>query len=193
MRKRLATIIVSTLSTLMFTACAPGIFVAGAAAGGAVIYDHRDFATQMDDHNIVYQIKQRFADNDQLIKDSHISVSSFNHVVLLVGETPTPALRRKANRIANNTPKVRRVFNRITVAPHPSIKQAANDSWLTTKIKTAMLAEKGLHSTQIKVVTEKRTAYLMGLVSRKQADIATNVTRHVAGVNRVVKLFEYTH
>ena len=66
-----------------------------------------------------------------------------------------------------------------------------NDSWITTKVKTAMLREKGLKSSHIKVVTEGATVYLRGRVSRDQADLATSVARRVGGVRMVVKIFEY--
>jgi len=180
-------------SALSLTACGTGVVVASATAGGSIVYDHRDFSTQIDDKTIVYKVKQQYVNNKAIMNDAHISVTSFNHVVLLVGQAPNAGVRSEAVKIAQSTPKVRRVFNRIKIAPHATIKQATNDTWITTKVKADMLAEKGLQSTQIKVVTEKRTTYLMGLVSRKQAGIATNVARHVSGVNKVVKLFEYTH
>ena len=69
--------------------------------------------------------------------------------------------------------------------------QRNNDAWLTTKTKTAMLAAKGLHSAQIKVVTENSVVYLMGLVNHQQANLATSVARRVSGVRKVIRVFQY--
>jgi osmotically-inducible protein OsmY len=85
---------------------------------------------------------------------------------------------------------VSRVYNEITVEAPTSSWQRSHDAWITTKIKTEMLAKPGLHSTQIKVITENDVVYLMGVLSERQATIAINVARQVDGVIKVVKVFE---
>lgn len=122
---------------------------------------------------------------------SHIAVSTFNRVVLLVGEVPTSALRKRAYELVKEVPHIRRINNEIEIAASLSTKAGSLDAWVTTKAKTALLAEKGLNSTQIKVITENSVVYLMGLVSHEQAEIAVEVVREVAGITKVVTLFEY--
>ncbi len=187
--KRLFVVLVCCLS---LTACLPAAFVAGAAASGAVVTDGRDMKTQLNDKTIAHHVRTALHLNKHLDKDTIISVSTFNRVVLLTGRAPNAELRELASKIAYSVKKVKRVHNEIIIGDNTSFKEAAQDTWLTTKIKSSLLAERGLNSAQIKVVTDNSTAYLMGLVSRDQADLATNVTRHVPGVDKVVKLFEYT-
>ena len=67
-----------------------------------------------------------------------------------------------------------------------------HDSWITGQVKAKMLDTENLKAPHIKVVTENSVVYLMGLVSRAQADLATDAARHVSGVQRVVRMFEYT-
>jgi osmotically-inducible protein OsmY len=43
----------------------------------------------------------------------------------------------------------------------------------------------------VKVVTEASVVYLMGMVTRKEAEDATQVARTTSGVKRVVRVFEY--
>jgi len=117
---------------------------------------------------------------------------TFNGIVLLVGQAPTPALHRRAYRITRSVRHVRRIFNQITLEHPTPPTTRTNDTWITTKVKAALLGKKGLHSTQIKVVTENGTVFLMGLTSMQQAKLAANTTRRVHGVIKVVKLFEYT-
>ena len=90
-------------------------------------------------------------------------------------------------------PDVTKVYNEIAVKGPTSSLSRASDSWITTKIKTQMLATKGLQSGSIKVVTENGAVYLMGMVSREQADTSVNIARQVTGVQKVVKIFQYTN
>ena len=84
-----------------------------------------------------------------------------------------------------------RVYNEITVGPATTRWQRTKDAWITTKVKSELLAKPGLHSTEIKVVTENGVVYMMGKLSHRQADMATDVERKVDGVRTVVKVFEY--
>lgn len=180
------------IACLSLSACVSSNFVSDAANTGKSVTDERDFHTQVDDKTITYHVHQALNLNKRVKKGSNISVSSFNRVVLLTGTARNSDIKHLASSIASSVSKVRRVHNEIKVAPNSSFKDAANDTWLTTKIKSSLIAERGLHSAKIKVVTENRTAYLLGLVTRDQGNLATNVTRHVPGVKKVVKLFEYT-
>jgi len=172
--------------------CVASALVVGATAGGAVVYDKRSFKTINNDRHAT-EIAQTLIDhNRKLKKHSHITVATFNHIMLLVGQAQTAELRDLAYNLVSNTKNVQRIYNEISIGPSTSFMRRTNDTWLTTKIKTSMLTEKGLNSTQIKVVTENKVVYLLGLVSRKQAALATNVARRVSGVKKVVQVFQYT-
>jgi len=174
------------------TACAPVALLAGASIGGAVLYDKRGFKTILRDQTISQQIREHLDDDRVLRKRAHIAVTTFNRVVLLTGQAPTPELRQRVLKVTRHVRYIRRIFNQITLeSPTPPITRT-NDMWITAKVKTALLAKKGLYSTQIKVVTENGTVYLLGLTSKQQARLATETTRRVGGVLKVVKLFEYT-
>lgn len=170
------------------------IFVAGAAAGAAaitVVYDHRTIGKTLEDTKISNHIVKQIRGVTALREECHIEASVYNHIVLLTGEAPTPALRQQAEDIAKSTPDVTRVYNQITIQGPTSSLTRTSDSWITTKIKGEMLATEDLKSGNIKVVTENGTVYLMGNVSRSQADIAVDIARQVSGVQRVVKIFQY--
>lgn len=171
------------------------IFVAGAAAGAAgiaVVYDHRKLEKIALDQRITNCIIEQIRIDPRLGCDNnHIEVTTFNQVVLLSGQTVTPELSQKADAIARNTPNVCKVYNQITIKGSSSSLTRASDSWITAKIKTEMLATKGLQSGSIKVLTENGTVYLMGMVTHDQADIAVEIARQVAGVQRVIRVFQY--
>lgn len=171
------------------------IFVVGAAAGAAgvaSVYDHRKIEQISRDQKIGNDIYNAIKADPELNHPStHIDITCFNKVVLLTGETISPDLRKKAEMIARNTANVQRVYNEIAIQAPPSSLTRASDSWITAKIKTQMLATKGLASGSIKVVTENGNVYLMGMVSHDQADMAVEIARKVSGVQRVMKIFQY--
>jgi osmotically-inducible protein OsmY len=179
----------------LLQACMPAALItAGAVAGGVIIYDRRSVRTMWQDRNITYQLQKRIDYNPLLHRKHHISVVTCDHIVLLVGQVPTRAMRKRAVAIANSMPslKIKRIYNQIQIMAPSSELVRSNDAILTAKVKGAMLLQKGLHSVQIKIVTENSVVYLMGLTTRKQGALAARTARKVSGVQKVVKVFEYT-
>ena len=174
--------------------CVPTILfigAAGAALGGEVIYDQRSYQTINQDHN-ARSIAQYRLSNDSLLKGkSHISISVFNNVALLVGRAETPKMRNYAYQIVSKIPNIRRIYNEISIGTLTSAIQQANDTWITTKIRTLMLGKYGLRSSNLKVITQNNIVYLMGIVTPKQAAMAADVARQISGVTKVIKVFEY--
>jgi osmotically-inducible protein OsmY len=84
------------------------------------------------------------------------------------------------------------VQNEVVVAPPSPLGSRSNDTYLTSLVKTRFLEAKDAFSpTHVKVVTDRRVVYLMGLVRRAEADAAARVAASTSGVDRVVKVFEY--
>jgi len=176
---------------LLLPGCIPVVFVAGAAAGGAIIYDHRDTKTMVKDRDATFQIQNKLDLDKDLTKQTHISVVTFNRIALLVGQAPNEELRKHAETIAKANSQIKVLYNEITVEPPISRTKITNDTWITTKVKATLLAAPGLSSTNLKIITENGTVYLMGLITHAQADLATEKTKTVSGVEKIVKLFEY--
>ncbi len=169
-------------------------FVAGAAAGAAaiaVVYDHRTLETAIDDTKIANKVVNKIRLMTGLREESHIEVTVFNGVVLLTGQTPNPEWRNQAEEITQSVSGVKRVYNQLTVQGPTSTLTRTSDSWITTKIKSQMLATDDLKSSSIKVVTENGVVYLMGMVTQEQADTAVDIAREVSGVQKVIKIFQY--
>ncbi len=179
-------------TTLLLNACAT-LVVGGAATTASVAHDRRTAGTVVEDQSIELRIRSALSKDPELGKQAHINITSYNGIVLLSGEAPTSAMRERAGEIARRDKKVRRVHNEIQVAAPSSMMTRSSDSWITTKVKTAMLSVKlkGFDPTRIKVVTENGTVFLLGLVAHSEADAATEKARQVKGVQRIVKLFEY--
>lgn len=178
-------------ASLLTSACAP-LVVGGAATTAAVAIDRRTTGAVIEDQAIEMRVRSALAEVPGMREQSHINVTSYNGIVLLSGETPSETLREQAGDIAHNSDKVKRVHNELQVAAPSSGMTRASDSYVTSKVKAALIKVKlpGFDPLRVKVVTENGTVYLMGLVSRQEADAATDVARQVGGVQRIVKLFE---
>jgi osmotically-inducible protein OsmY len=85
---------------------------------------------------------------------------------------------------------VRGVYNEIKIAPITPLSERSNDTLITSKVKSRFVDAGKFNAIHVKVVTEAKTVYLMGLVNRKEADDATALARTTAGVQRVVRVFE---
>jgi osmotically-inducible protein OsmY len=169
--------------------CAP-LVVGGAVAGGAMVAaDRRQPDIMATDERIEIQATDRI---NALFKDKgHINVTSYNRQVLLTGEAPTEALRQDAERAAATTPEVRGVVNDLQVRAPSDLSQRSNDTYLTSVVKSRFVTAQKFNPIHVKVVTEAGTVYLMGLVTRREADDATQLARTTSGVKRVVRVFEY--
>lgn len=125
------------------------------------------------------------------LSSSHVNITSFNGIVLISGQVATEASRREAEQIVSQVRKIRRIHNELTITSPTSTLTRASDTWITAKIKANMIGDKDVDASQIKVVTENGVVYLMGLVTRSQADKAVQVVKSVNGIQKIVKIFEY--
>lgn len=176
----------------MLNGCAEAI-IGGAAAGAAVVHDRRSAGTVVDDQIIEFRVIEQIYSDSDLLNKTHVSVTSYNKIVLLTGEAPSEELRARAEQRAAKIADVRRIHNEIALAEPSSVLERSSDTWTTAKVKAAMFGIKDrptFDATRIKVVTSRGTVYLLGLVTSDEAATATESARRVAGVKRVVKIFE---
>jgi osmotically-inducible protein OsmY len=144
------------------------------------------------DQMLEYDAAKEIKASDPGFESAHIVIVSFNGLVLLAGEVGTEELKAKAGEVVNTFKAVRSVHNELVVSGPISMVARSNDSWLTTKVKTKLLAHGAIDSSRINVTTENGVVYLMGYVTREQAGYAVDVTQTVDGVTKIVKVFEYT-
>ena len=143
-----------------------------------------------DSRNESLAIKRVQAANPGLA-EANISVTSFDGILLLTGQVSSADLIPIASAQVEPLRNVRRVHNELIVAGKTSLLSRTNDSWLTTKVTSALSKAESSDTTHIKVVTENAAVYLMGLLTRAEADAAAHIARDVQGVQKVVMLFEY--
>ena len=174
--------------------CVTAAVVAGLGAGamsGSMAYDHRSVGHQVSDRSISNKAHDTLIYDSELYGKSHISVAVYNGTLLLVGEAQTPELKKRAEQIIASHKGIKKIYNEITISGSESTIAKLDDTWITSKVKTMMLRRKGLETSQIKVVTENGTVFLMGMVNKNQAGLAADTARRVGGVHKVVEVFDY--
>ncbi|KAB2897998.1 MAG: BON domain-containing protein [Burkholderiaceae bacterium] len=169
------------------SACVP-LVVGGAAVGTMVAVDRRTSGTQLEDESIEMRAANRVY--EMLGDRAHVNVTSWNRQVLLTGEVPTAEDRQKVEQAVLGVENVRSIVNELVVAPNSSVSQRSNDVLITGKVKASFVDAKDIMSSAFKVVTERGVVYLMGRVTQREATRATEITRGVSGVAKVVRVFE---
>lgn len=165
------------------------VAVGGAAATGVVMgEDRRTVGTITEDQGIELKASNRIGEK---FGNAHISVTSYNRMLLLTGEASDAAAKSEIEKIARAVENVRGVYNEIQIAGNSALSARANDSYLTSKVKARFVDAQKFNVVHVKVVTEANTAYLIGLVKRQEANDATELARTTSGVQRVVRVFEY--
>jgi osmotically-inducible protein OsmY len=169
-------------------ACVPAV-VGGAAVGGSMAADRRTSGIYLEDENI--ELKGTRKLEFSLGENSHTSVTSFNRNVLLTGQVPDEAAKAKAETLMKEVESVRSITNELVVGPKTSISTRTSDTYITSKLKTKFLTENLFSPNHVKVVTEDSSVFLMGLVTKEEANAAVEICRTSDGVSKVVKVFEY--
>ncbi len=184
---RLVLVLVALVPFLQ--SCAALVIGVGVGAGIMVAKDRRTSSTMLEDQNIESKAKDRIT--EKYGKQVYINVTSFNRLVLLTGQAPTDEIKQDVSVLVLEVPNVRNVQNEIAVGGISSATSGASDALLTSQVKGRLTRNKEVSAANIKVVSESGTVFLMGLVTRAEAETASQTAATTSGAQRVVKVFEY--
>jgi osmotically-inducible protein OsmY len=182
----LAAATAASLATAL-SGCAP-LLLGGAAMTAIVATDRRTSGAQLEDETIEFRASGRI--RDALGDRVHVVVTSFNRQVLLTGEVPDQVTRETIEQIVRKVDNVNGVINELGIHIVSSLSQRSNDLLLTTKVRATLIDARDLSAGAFKVQTERGTVHLMGRVTAREAERATNLVRSISGVQRVVRAFE---
>ncbi|ERP91286.1 phospholipid-binding protein [Alcanivorax sp. P2S70] len=155
--------------------------------------DHgsRTFGAFVEDGNIERKVSVNLARASEELDQSRIVVVSFNGNVLLAGQVASEDLKAQAGNIADQVRHVRHVHNELQVIGNNSFLARTNDTWLTSKVKSRLFVNGDAPGWRTKVVTENGVVYLMGLLTRDEAEAVVSQVQKVYGVQKIVKIIEY--
>ena len=190
-RQRLVSL--SLLLGLSLTGLLSGCGSIMSSAGAGPIEEdpgERTFGQQLTDESIETKAKVNINASGEGYDDAHLNIVSFNGFVLLAGQVPSEALKTLATDVVRKIEGVRRIYNELEIGPATSLGTRSHDTWITTKVKSKLLASSDTPGTRVKVVTENSVVYLMGLLTEEEADRVSLEAGEVSSAERVVQLFE---
>ena len=184
----LRSLLAALVAASSFTGCAP-LLVGGAAVGGAMlVVDRRSSGTQLEDQAI--ELKAMNRTREVLGERGHVNATSYNRQVLLTGEVDNEADRSAVEQTVGKIDNLRGVVNELAVMGVSSLTARSNDTILTGKVKATFVDARDIEATAFKVLTERGTVYLMGRVTEREGNRAAELARRVAGVQKVVRVFD---
>lgn len=181
----------SLAGLLMLQGCVGVLLAGGATTGVVVAKDRRTVTAQVDDQKIELNARHDLSERTDISRISHISINSNNGIVLLVGQTPHQKYSDEVRAMVERQEGVRKIYNEIKIEEPIGYDIRSNDSWITSKVRTMLIAEKHFDSSHVKVVTEDSQVFLMGLVTHDEGELAVEIARNVSGVEKVIRVFEY--
>jgi osmotically-inducible protein OsmY len=185
-----AAMLAGALATAQLLAgCAPAVVMVGTQVAVSAV-DRRSTGAQVDDQTIEIKVASNAA--NRYANDVHLNATSYNGIVLLTGEVPSTVVQDEITQIAKSTDRVKNVQNDMVIGPATDLQARTNDSYITGKVKTRLLEESSkVNPIYVKVVTERSVVYLMGIVTKQEAEAAAQIAATTNGVVKVVKVFEY--
>ena len=180
------------VSSFILSSCSPIVQGAAAVTTVATMSNDRRSAGEILDDKTLDMNLSNIVRKDTILEDMHINFMVYNKAVLMAGEAPSTEAREYLEKqIKRNAPKMKQLINEVEVMPNSSYLSRAKDGIITVQIETLFLNQEVFHPTHVRVMTERRTVYLMGSVTKREAEHATNLTTKAKNVDKVVKLFNY--
>jgi osmotically-inducible protein OsmY len=177
----------SVSAASMLSGCFP-LVMGGAVMGALVATDRRTSGAQLEDEGIEMRAASRI--RETLVERVHVNVNSYNRRVLLTGEVGSERDKQLVEQIVSRVENVNSVVNELAELGNPTLTQRSSDVLVTGRVRANFVDAKDLYANAFKVVTERGTVYLMGRVTQREADRATEITRGTSGVQKVVRVFD---
>ena len=182
------------LNCLLISACSSVATNPDTLTEQTLLQDRRTREAILMDKDIETEAYSELNSEDDLLKQSHFTITAYNGVVLITGEAPNEALRKKIIATIQVVPHVKLIHDNLIIASPSDANSRANDQLITDTVKTALSQIRTMPDfdpAMIKVITENGTVYLMGLVQRDEGTVVINVTKLQPGINQIVTVFEY--
>jgi osmotically-inducible protein OsmY len=180
------------ISSTILSSCVPIVQGAAAVTTVATMSNDRRTMGEILDDKTLYMNLGNIVNKDSMLDDTHINFNVYNKSVLMVGEVPTDDLKSYLEEtVKKKAPKMSQLINEVAVMPNSSYLNRARDGVISVQIEALFLNQEVFHPAHVSVLTERGTVYLMGSVTKREAEQATNVASKAKNVKQVVKLFNY--
>lgn len=183
-----AALLIALAASTSLTACFPLLLGSAVVGSSVVLIDRRTTGSQIEDEAIELKAANRLG--DILGKRGNVSVTSYNQLVLILGDVTSEDDRKLVEQTVSRIDKVRSTVNELMVFSTLPASSFGSETLLTSRVKAALVDSKDPLANVVKVVTQRGTVYLMGRVTEREATQAAETARSISDVQKVVKVFE---
>ena len=190
--KKLIFLLALLITTLLLSSCSPVVQGATAvSAFASVSNDRRTAGAIIDDKSLHMKLGSIIRD-DEMLENAHLKFMVYGKIAVVAGEVPNEEVKDYlAKQLKQNAPIMKQLINEAAVMPSISLFSRSKDNIITLQIETLFQNQEVFHPTHVKVMTERQIVYLMGSVTKREAEHATNQAAKAKNVAKVVKLFDY--
>ena len=165
-----------------------GAAAVGVGTGALMLNDRRNSETFLSDQGMELRAGNRISEKHG--DNVHVNVVSYNRMLLLTGEAPSPEIKADIEKLASGVPGVKSISNELAIAGPSSLGGRSNDTYITSKVKARFVDAGKFSPNHVKVVTEAGVVFLLGIVTQTEANDAVEIARTTGGVQKVVRVFE---
>ena len=169
-------------------------YTAGTLAVVDIANDRVSAGVLFDDTRLELTLLGKIHNDEEINKQSHISVNIKNGVILLTGESPRREITERILTLARTFEHTRQIVNQIATIKISDNKSRARDLWLLGRVKWTLVTSDDFDEkvqANTSVIVERGIVYLMGIVTREEARVATDIIRKVPMVKKIIRVFEY--
>ena len=135
--------------------------------GVSVAIDPRSLGTQIDDNIMQKNLTARLVLQDKKYLLS-VNAKVLDGRIFITGKVDDPEEKLKITKMAWETKGVRSVRNNLIIKEEFNFKQSATDLLITSQLRTALILNKNIKSTNYNIDTYKKKIYIYGIAQSKE-------------------------
>ncbi|MGS0629056.1 division/outer membrane stress-associated lipid-binding lipoprotein [Photorhabdus asymbiotica] len=188
---RFFSLLTMVCAAVMLQGCIGAAVIGSAAVATKTATDPRTIGQQVDDGTLEARVSNALNKDKQLKEQTRIITTAYQGKVLLTGQSQDSSLADRAKQIASRVNGAQIIYNEIRQGKPVELGTASKDTWLTTKVRSKILASDSVKSSNIKVVTENGEVFLLGILTKQEGNAAAKIASETDGVKRVTTAFTY--
>ncbi|KAA1186052.1 division/outer membrane stress-associated lipid-binding lipoprotein [Photorhabdus heterorhabditis] len=188
---RFLSLLTTVCAAVMLQGCIGAAVIGSAAVATKTATDPRTIGQQVDDGTLEARVSNALNKDKQLKEQTRIITTAYQGKVLLTGQSSDSSLSDRAKQIASRVNGTQVIYNEIRQGKPVELGTASKDTWITTKVRSKILASDSVKSSNIKVVTENGEVFLLGILTKQEGNAAAKIASETDGVKRVTTAFTY--
>lgn len=178
----------SILLPLLLSGCAVPL-IGGIGSVGMHAVEDRGLSGTFNDEALQFTIRSKLCGE---IPNCHVvDMTVYKARVLMTGVVESPQVKIDAVRVAKSIEGVKEVIDGLNIEGQDTFAEYVQDSWITTKLKSALYSEEEVYAPNYTITTFNRVVYIFGTAgSKEEMQIVINDASDITGVKRVVNLIE---